>query len=222
MKVRFDHSQPAAKDIITFWFDKPQSIHHVAGQFIELYLPHAPDERGERHWFTLSSSPTEDKLAITTKFSRESSSFKTTLKNLKPGAEVDMAEPMGDFVLPKDSSIPLVFVAGGIGCTPFRSIIKWLQDGGHRRDIKLFYAAASVEEMAFKDIFSRLGSNFRPIIGPNLTAAKIVQTTPQSQKSHIYLSGPEKLVESLRKDFITAGQDKKFVYTDFFHGYLDI
>ena len=75
-----------------------------------------------------------------------------------------MASPMGDFVLPKDPSIPLVFVAGGIGCTPYHSIIKDLQLSGDSRDIILLYAANKLEDVAFREVFDKLGNKFKIVL----------------------------------------------------------
>lgn len=219
MKVIFDHSEQVAENIRSFWFSKPASLHHVAEQFIELYLPHAEhDERGERHWFTLSSSPTENKLGIATKFSNPSSSFKQILGLLEPGKEVYMAEPMGDFVLPKDPSIPLVFVAGGIGCTPFRSIIKYLIDSGEERNIKLIYLAASNAEVAFEDVFSILDDKFIKIIDPK-TDARHIYKYIDNTSGYTYISGPEPMVEQLRDGLEDLGVDRQAIYTDFFLNY---
>src|SRR5579862_735458 len=117
MKVRLDHTNQEAANITTFWFKPLQQLTYTAGQYIELTLPHdRPDDRGIKRWFTLSSAPGGDLVSITTKFAGEkSSTFKRSLFGLSPGAELHMSEASGDFVLPKDSSIPLVLVAGGIG-----------------------------------------------------------------------------------------------------------
>jgi len=220
VKVRFDHSRPVAKNIISFWFDKPEHLHHVAGQYIELYLPHKSDERGQRRWFTLSSSPSEPMLSITTKFSQNNSTFKNTLRNLKPGNQVNLAEPMGDFVLPKDPSIPLVFVAGGIGCTPFRSIIKYLIDSGEKRNIKLIYLAAANSEVAFDDVFSELGDKFIKIIGAQADVRQIHKYIDDTS-GYAYISGPEPMVEQLRDGLVDLGVDRQAIYTDFFHNYVN-
>src|SRR5438128_2636442 len=139
MKVVFDHTQETiASSIKSFWFKPTRPVHYTAGQYIELKLPHdKPDNRGERRWFTLSSYPTEPLLSITTKFTDPGSSFKRALLDMKQGQIINMSDPMGDFVLPKDDTIPLIFVAGGIGVTPVRSMIKWLSDKAEKRDIKL-------------------------------------------------------------------------------------
>jgi len=224
MKVTFDHSEPTAQNIITFYFKPDREVRYQAGQFIELRLPHDnKDSRGDKRWFTLSSSPSEDLLSITTKFTAENgSSFKNTLHSLQPGAVLDMASPMGDFVLPKDASIPLVFVAGGIGCTPFHSMVSYLQDSGEDRNVLLLYAANNEGEVAFKDTFSKLGPRLQMIIGERLDADKILELAGEKPDQYIYLSGPEPMVEALEKGLKTAGVNKKHIRTDFFPGYTVI
>src|ERR1035437_6534264 len=110
MKAVLTRRHHESDNIISFWFEPEKPMNYLAGQFIEINLPHpSSDDRGVKRWFTLSSSPSDAPLvSITTKFNDKSSSFKAALKNLKPGDMVDMSEPMGDFVLPKDPSIPLV------------------------------------------------------------------------------------------------------------------
>lgn len=224
MKVIFDHSEPIAKNITSFWFKPDRDVRYIAGQFIELRIPHhAKDSRGEKRWFTLSSSPTDKLLSITTKHASENgSSFKEALHSLKPGTQLDMASPMGDFILPKNASIPLVFAAGGIGCTPFHSIVKYIQDSGEIRDITLLYAANSEEEVAFKDTFTPLGDKFKTIIGERLDGQLIKNLGGVTDAHYIYISGPEPMVEALEKDLRSIGINKKHIHTDFFPNYTKI
>ncbi len=174
MKVRLDHVSGTAKNIYTFWFKAESMPRYIAGQFIELKIPHDnKDKRGDKRWFTLSSSPTEPMLSITTKFAAENgSSFKAALRALKPGAELNMASPMGDFVLPKDAGIPLVFVAGGIGSTPLRSMCKYMQDSGEQRNVHVIYNANTAEDVAFRDVFEPLGKQFVTVLNQRLNAKK--------------------------------------------------
>src|SRR5674476_218591 len=136
MKAQLHHIDSETDNIKTFWFEPDKPFHFTAGQFSELYLPHDhPDERGEKRWFTISSSPHEKLVSITTKFALErGSSFKQTLSQLKPDATVELAEAMGDFVLPVDQTRPLIFIAGGIGLTPFHSMLTWLTDTHEQRN----------------------------------------------------------------------------------------
>jgi glycine betaine catabolism B len=233
MKVVLHHTEETAQNIQTFWFKPEKPLRYIAGQFVELRIPHDnKDRRGDKRWFTLSSSPTDELVSITTKFADPSSSFKTTLKNLRPGDIVDMSSPMGDFVLPKDSSIPLLFVAGGIGVTPFHSMISWLQDTGEKRDIKLLYSARVIEEVSFKTfletatdeldiIISEPPENWNGLVG-RLTANQILQNVTDPENRLIYLSGPEQMIESLEKDLKHQGFNKKHIRTDFFPNYTEI
>ncbi len=224
MKVTFDRRIQTAKNIYTFWFTPEKTMRHIAGQFIELRIPHPDkDKRGDKRWFTLSSSPTDKQVSITTKFSpQNSSSFKQALDSLTPGDQLDIASPMGDFILPKDPNIPLLFVAGGIGSTPFHSIIKYLNDSGEKRDVTLIYAVSNDDEIAFNEEFSKLGDSFKKVVGSRIDADTIKTLGNVTDDHYIYLSGPEPMVEALEKDLKSGGFNKKHIYTDFFPGYTEI
>ena len=221
-----------AKNIATFYFEPVKPVRYIAGLFTELYLPHKnKDKRGEKRWFTLSSPPEQKFLSITTNFTRpEGSTFKRELENLKPGQEVSMAAPMGDFVLPKDASIPLIFVAGGIGCTPFHSIISCLNNQNETRDISLLYAARTLDKVAFRETFELLGKKFKIILQDppedwegstgKLSAELITNLVDITPAHYIYVSGPEPMVETVSKDLKNEGINKKHIYGDFFPGYL--
>lgn len=234
MRVRLSYTEDIAKNIRTFWFSAEPMPRYSAGQFIELRLRvDKPDERGDKHWFTLSSSPSEDKLSITTKFAAGlSSSFKTTLRELKAGDGVNMSEPMGDFVLPKDKNIPLIFVAAGIGVTPMRSMVRWLSDTGERRNIHLIYGAKTLEEVAFRGLFESYGLKFDIVLSEpprdwhgltgHLSADRIIGLTGGLNDKLTYLSGPEPMVEKINDDLKAKGLTQKHILTDFFPGYTKI
>ena len=231
MNVVYDHSEDIAQNIKTFWFKPERKMQYTAGQFTELYLQHDnADNRGVRRWFTISSSPTDDMLSITTKFfGDQASTFKKTLFSLQPGTPLKLADAMGDFVLPKDPSIPLVFVAGGIGVTPMHSMIKWLHDTKEKRDIHLIYAVNQIEDIAFEPLFREYGLKFTPVVKEppanyegetgRLDADRILSLIGNNDKALIYLSGPEPMIEALEKGLKGKGVDKKRLVTDFFPGY---
>ncbi len=229
MKVIFDHFEDLAPTIKTLWFKPSEKFDYIAGQFIEMYLPNIePDERGNKHWFTLSSSPTEKMISITTRFFDERrSNFKQALSDLKPGDSLNISEPMGDFVLPKDKNRPLLFVAGGIGLTPMRSMVKWLTDTSEKRDITMLYAAGRPEEFVFTDLFNDYGVKLTRIIkeptpGWNgatglLTPELILEQS--SAESLIYISGPEPMTEALVEGLQKHGIHDRRLVTDYFPGY---
>lgn len=98
MKVTLEFVEELSQEIKTFWFKKPSSFSYIAGQFVELYLPHKADERGPKRWFTLSSDPSNELISITTKTVNKPSSFKSALSKLQAGDEIEMSDTMGDFV----------------------------------------------------------------------------------------------------------------------------
>lgn len=223
MHVTLDHTEAIADHIISFYFKPEREVRYTAGQFIELTIPHDnPDERGQKHWFTLSSSPSEGLLAITTKFPSEgpTSTFKQALRALKPGDAVIMSDPMGDFVLPIDKTIPLIFVAGGIGVTPMRSTIKWLLDSGEKRDIKLLYSVADKAQVAFKDIFEAY--DLPTTISQERLSAPLILSQAADPPGQLYfISGPEPMVESLVEQLQQAGIDQARIVGDYFPNYPD-
>jgi ferredoxin-NADP reductase len=234
MQVTFAHSHDEAANIRTFYFKTERPVSYTAGQFTELTIPHKhPDKRGVKRWFTLSSSPTDELLSITTKFAVDkSSSFKKALFKLQPGTELHMAEPMGDFVLPKLIQTPLVFVAGGIGITPFHSILKWLTDTHETRPIKLLYGVRTEDEIIFQDTFRKVGIEPAIVVSEpsdawggergRLSAELILGLEKPPEDGLIYVSGPEPMVEALEKDLHKAGLDKRRFVGDFFPNYVDV
>lgn len=224
MKVKLVKTEQITPTVKTFWFEPEKQLDYVAGQFIELTLPHAnPDNRGERRWFTLSSSPTEPLLAITTKLATKPSSFMRNLFDLSTGASVTMSEAMGDFVLPRDKSVPLIFVIGGIGITPVRSMFTWLQDNNEQRNIYVLYASGNNNEFAFNQLIEATAKKVDYFHGPKrLDTDHILQVVSAHPKPLTYLSGPEELVELLVAELREAGISGAGLVTDYFPGYEQI
>lgn len=207
-------------------------MRYTAGQFTELTLPHdKPDDRGSKRWFTLSSSPSNELVSITTKYAGDdaSSSFKQALFTLDEGALVDLAEAMGDFVMPKLTQTPLIFVAGGIGITPFHSMFEWLLDTDEQRDIRFVYAVETEEDIVFQDVFDKLGVHTTITVNKpspswgglrgHLEAETVIGIDKPTDDTLIYLSGPEPMLKALQTDFLENGIDKRQLVTDFFPGY---
>ncbi len=213
-----------AKNIQTFTFSTEYPLSYVAGQFIEMTIPHEnPDERGIKHWFTLSSSPTEENISITTKFFGEkASTFKKTLFGLKPGDDVQITAPEGDFTLPKNDKQPLVFIAGGIGITPYRSMLQWLKDTKSQRTIQLIYGVKKEDELAFRTLIQLSHLSFTPLVGKRLTSELLLSQIKNVQEQLIYISGPEPMVETLTKEFQAAGIEANAIKSDYFPNYSDI
>lgn len=231
MKVFFDHEQPESTNISTFFFEPEEPVSYTAGQFIELTIPHEnPDERGIKRWFTISSSPTHELLSITTQFTKANgSSFKEALRNLTSGIAVSISNPMGDFVLPKLMQTPLIFVAGGVGVTPFHSIFSWMTDMHESRPIKFLYAVPTEDEIIFQDTFERADIHATIVVEqPSsawggvrgiVTADMILGLKQPTKDTLIYISGPELLVDTLYDSLRKAGISHQQIVTDEFSGY---
>jgi ferredoxin-NADP reductase len=234
MQVIFDHKEPETDSIKSFYFKPAVRVRYTAGQFIELTLPHPkPDSRGVKHWFTLSSSPTQEYLRITTRLAgKAGSSFKRTLDHLQPGKAVTMSDPMGDFVLPKLIQTPLVFVAGGIGITPYLSMLQWLADTNETRPIKFLWGVRSEADIAFQDVFDKVRQHLTIVVNEatsawggergQLSAELVLGLEKPTDDTLVYLSGPEPMIETLSHDLEKAGLSKRRLVTDFFPGYETI
>jgi ferredoxin-NADP reductase/Na+-translocating ferredoxin:NAD+ oxidoreductase RnfD subunit len=225
------------QDIVAFTFDRPRGFRHGPGQYIEWILPlQRRDSRGTRRHFSLASSPTEEDVMIAARFFPRSSRFKTELGGMTPGASIVAGAPGGDFVLPRDPRRRLVFVAGGIGITPFRSMVKFLIDEGQKRDIVLVYAAATEEEIVFRDVFDRAETvaGLRVIytltdlarIRPDwcgrrgrIDAEMIRGAVADPGSRTFFVSGPPAMVDSVKHVLRRVGVRRGAIRTDSFSGY---
>ncbi len=229
--------QKIGTNLFNFVFLPDKKMQFAPGQYLEWTLGgFSPDKRGNRRYFTIASAPTEPEISIGVKFYAPPSSFKTQLLSLKPGDTIVAGQLAGDFTLPKDKNQKLVFVAGGIGITPFRSMIKYLLDKKEKRDIVLFYSNRTLSEVAYIDIFNQAQDMLGlrtvytltdlkniPAEWAGLTGyidGKMIQAyTPDFSERIFYLSGPNSMVTSFEKTFLELGVEKSSIRTDFFPGF---
>ena len=219
----FHHMETITYDTATFWFSPDKPLRYLAGQFVELRIDsHMLNSTDQKRWFTLSSSPTEKLLGVTTKLAKDMTPFKKRLQLLKPGAKVTVSEPMGDFVLPRDDSKPLLFVAAGIGITPIRSMLTYLKDTGDKRSVTLLYAVKDTEHIAFEQLVNKeTNVTIFSRATQSLTAHDIQKALKSQPSSIVYISGPETMVEQLvdqLRDIVGQNQ----LVTDYFPGYAPL
>lgn len=230
MNIVFEYASKESPSIQTFYFSPEKPMSFIPGQFIELTIPHKnPDKRGIKRWFTISSSPNNSNIGVTTRVVADSSSFKNALQSLRHGNSIEMSEPMGDFVLPKDTTIPLVFIAGGIGITPFNSIAQWLSEHNEARSIQLIHAIHDEDDIVFHSSFIHANIPVLHVVSqPSsawsgergaLTAEHIIKLTKPESNVLVYIAGPEPMAESLTKDLEKLGIQKSQIITDYFPGY---
>lgn len=205
-----------APNIYEFVFEPSKKLNFKSGQYLEWTLPQkSPDSRGSRRYLTLASSPTEPNIRIATKYYEKSSTFKKTLFDLN--TPIIASQLAGDFILPMDPKIKLAFVAGGIGITPFRSMIKYLTDKNDLRDLILIYVNKSADEIVYKDIIEKVKVFYinTSEVG-YLNAKNILDFTPDFLDRSWYISGPHKMVSATEK--LLKSMNIKHIKTDFFPG----
>ena len=123
MNLRLIERHSETNGVLTFTFEPEQPMVWQAGQYLHYTLRHdQEDDRGSERWFTIAAPPFERRPRITTRLAAESSSFKQALGRLPLGGVIEADGPEGDFVV-DDPEHDYVFIAGGIGITPFRAIL---------------------------------------------------------------------------------------------------
>ena len=183
-----------ATDTMAFEFTKPKKFKFIAGQTIDVTV-------GTRiYTFSIAASPDEPVLRIATRM-RPDSVFKNNLKKIKIGGKVRIQGPSGDFVLPKNTKKRIIMVAGGIGITPFYSMIK--SNPPHK--ISLFYKNSSSARAAFLD---------------ELKQFKILNLKLKiSNNALYYLAGPPGFVATYRTILDEGGVNEDNIRTEEFSGY---
>lgn len=227
-----------APDIVEFLFPLQKQLAFSPGQYMEWTLPHEnPDSRGNRRYFTIASSPTERELRLGVKLYPKGSSYKEAMRKLDVDIPIVGAQVSGDFTLPKDTKQRLVFIAGGIGITPFRSMIKYLLDIKQPRPIVLLYANKTADEVVYRDVFDeaqrRLGIGTvytltdRAKVPPGwqgrigrIDANMIAEEVPDYLERIFYLSGPHAMVTVYEETLKGMGVSADQIKTDFFPGFV--
>jgi len=213
-----------AKDIYELSFASDVKLQFMPGQYFEWTVSNdRGDGRGNRRYFTIASSPTESEIKIGIKKATPSSSFKTKLLSLRPEEEIVAGNLAGDFTLPADAARKLVFIAGGIGVTPFRSMIKYLLDTKDHRDIVFFYCVKSEQEIAYRDIFreaeQEINLKVHYLAGESVTEEMIKREVPAFESRVFYLSGPNAMVESYKRLLKKLNIKDENITTDYFPGF---
>ena len=147
--TRFLGREMVGSEIMFFRVKKPGEFKFLAGQFCFVIVPDIgfQDERGLRRPFSIASSPLEEDLLFVMKTS--DSALKRTMSGISPGTLVVVESPVGNLTLPNETNVPLVFIAGGVGIAPFRSLIRYAVDANTGHAITLFYSSQIPEETPF-------------------------------------------------------------------------
>ncbi|MCX7928765.1 MAG: RnfABCDGE type electron transport complex subunit D [Patescibacteria group bacterium] len=227
-----------ARNTYEFVFEPDKKLTFLPGQYLELTLNTTTnDTRGNRRYFTIASSPTDTKVRFGIKFAdAKGSSFKDTIFNLRANDKVLAGNLGGDFVMPKDINKPLVFIAGGIGITPFISMIRYLTNVKEKRPITLFYANNTINDIAYKNVLDQANKKLglktiylltnKDLVSPNwkgevgyLNEEIIKKYLKNHKEQTYYLSGPSAMVDSYKNLLAKIGIPNKQIKTDYFPGF---
>ncbi|MDF2460757.1 MAG: flavodoxin reductase (ferredoxin-NADPH reductase) family 1 [Candidatus Saccharibacteria bacterium] len=195
MELEFTGKDHLAGNAWAFHFAPVRPLKWKAGQFIRVEVPHAnPDEEGTKRQFTIAAAPHEGRITIATRVTQ--STFKRALDTLKPGDTIRLLDlPAGDFVW-HDSPRPLVFVAQGIGITPFRSM---LADRAHRGlplSAELYYANIT-SGIPFEDELKAHKDLKLTLLDTAITVPVLAELVPDLGQRLVYIAGPKALITLL-------------------------
>ncbi|OPZ70580.1 MAG: Phenol hydroxylase P5 protein [bacterium ADurb.Bin478] len=233
MKTLLLNKKEICRGTWEFTLAKPADAVHQAGQHITVKLPRLlhEDPKGPQRTFTLASAPHEADWLLATRMT--GSGFKKTLLDLSLNTEVEVSGPMGGLVR-DERSAALVFLAGGIGITPFRSMVLDLHHKVLGVKVHLFYANRSLDSAAYHNLFTGLAEQpfftyiptlndepdaawhgERRILGMELIHAHLTELDAHA----FYLCGPPGLVTDLTSRLQTAGVNKERIFSESFWGY---
>ena len=235
--VKLKARKEVAASTMAFLFEKPSGFTFVPGQAGEFTLPTPPetDAEGNTRAFSLASAPYEEDLMVTTRM--RDTAFKRSLQKIPLGTEFLLDAPWGELVLDPDDTIPSVLLTGGIGITPFRSIILQATRDNLARKLTLFYSNRHPEDAAFLDELVQAART-----NPNFTfIATMTEMEKSSQpwkgetslidesllKKHLgdlttpiyYVSGPPKMVSAMQKLLSQLGVKAANIRAEEFSGY---
>lgn len=223
MKLTLVGKKLETGNVHTFIFKPDRKISWLAGQYLIYSLPHQREDlRGRQRFFTISSAPYQKFPSITTRIEKTPSSFKNALDSLKIGGQILAKGPDGDFIV--ENSKEKVFIAGGIGITPFIALLRNLKLKKGRDKITLLYGNRS-NNILFKseldEIAKSLRIDIRYIVSPNKIDRNMLKNFID-KKIMYYVSGPDPMVERIEK--ILSGFKIKDgnIKLDYFSGYKKI
>ncbi len=229
--------EEVAEGTMAFRFAKPAGFQFRAGQAVDLTLLNPPetDSEGNTRAFSIASAPFDAELMIATRM--RDSAFKRVLRGAPIGMEIKLEGPSGSFVLHRKAEKAAVLLAGGIGITPFLSMVRQAAHDKSPHQIYLFYSNRRPEDAPFLEILSdsaRQNPNFhlvatmtdmasskRPWKGETgfINKDMLARHLPALQGPIYYLAGPPAMVAAMRGMLTEAAVDEDDIRTEEFSGY---
>lgn len=232
--LAFIKKEKVSKDAYSFYFNR--AFDFLPGQYIRMTLDiENPDGRGMSRSFTISSSPLQDYITITTRIIQ--SSFKKNLENLVPGTKVKFFGPMGSFLLNEEDKTPRIFLGGGIGITPFHSMITFSNTKKLTIPITLFVSFSTFNEIIFREELEEISKNnpnikiIYTITHPEeskeewngetgrISESLIKKYLPDMQSPIYYIAGPPQMVEAMTEIVKNMGISDEKIKVENFTGY---
>lgn len=226
-EARLTDKVDRAAGVRSYRFVRPDDFSYVAGQFFFITLP---GDGSLRKPFSFSSSPTEDYLEFTTRLS--GSDFKNALDELPLGRTPTIEGPYGRFTL-RDGDAKVVFLAGGIGITPLRSMTKYVTDESLDVDMVLIYSNRSEAGIAFREDFDEMSESAKLKVVHCLSEASddwagyrgrvtrdvIEAEVPDSRARTFYVCGPPGMVDGMRSVLAEMDLEAERIVVENFAGY---
>jgi ferredoxin-NADP reductase len=236
MRSQIKEKQEVAKGTLLVTFDLlGEEVDFQPGQYFWVELPDIghDDERGLRRHITVVTSPNErGVLGLCTRL--RDTAFKRTLAELEVGAEVDVEHPKGDYVLPSETDRPYVFIAGGIGITVFRCMLRYIVEEGLAHRVTLVYSNRDRESAAFLDELAEIereNENIRVVLvmtddagwegeKRRIDADVLRDHLDGELVDYVFLAaGPPGMVEAMETVLREAGVPEDQVHLSRFAGY---
>jgi ferredoxin-NADP reductase len=222
---------------MAFYFERPHGFEFRAGQAMDLTLVNPPesDEEGSTRTFSIASAPFEPELMIATRL--RDTAFKRSLAHAPQDLRVRIEGPSGSLTLHHDAKKPAVFLAGGIGITPFLSIVLQARHDKLSHELYLFYSNRRPEDAPFLDelrataaahpklhfvpTMTEMERSQRPWTGERgvIDEEMVRHHLPELAGPIYYLAGPSGMVAAMRQLLVTAGVNEDDLRTEEFLGY---
>jgi len=236
-EVKLTARREVAEGTMAFHFEKPPGFQFKAGQFVRMALidPPETDDKGDDRSFSIASAPAEPELIFATRM--RDTAFKRVLKAMPLGGRVTIDGPFGKMVVPDDATRPAVFLTGGIGITPFRSIVVQAARDRAPHRLFLFYSNRRPEDAAFLDELKTLeGENRQYRLVGTMTDHDRSARAWAGETGYInqgmlaryvgdlngpiyYVVGPPGLVDAMRQMLAAAGIATADIRLEKFAGY---
>ena len=235
--TRLKEKEHVAEGTMAFHLAKPDGFQFKAGQYLDITLVNPPetDAEGNIRSLSIASAPEDQDLLVATRM--RDSAFKRVLGKAGPELEIKIEGPTGSFILHNNSSKAAVFLAGGIGITPFSSMVRHAARARLPHRLYLFYSNRRPEDAAFMNVLRQLereNANYKFI--PTMTEMNKSRQTwdgevgfinrdmllshlPGLQGPIFYIAGPPAMVAAMRAMLTGAGVDEDDIRTEEFAGY---